>query len=655
MTKPVKDTSSSIEVQSSIEGISSDAGFNKQQYADGAFDSTSIREKVITDAVLDEHNPKRAPRSRGVQRIENVKMSMDSSKKGRNLRLIFCLCLLLNSWVSTLQSITVYNYEPYATSAFQRHSQLATSDIATGIISAVCKPMIAKIADITSRTQTYILVLILYTLGYIIVAASSNINAYIAGNVFITIGQSGISLLDSIISADITPLKYRGLLIGILASPYIINTWFGGLIVEAILKRNWRWGYGMFAIIMPATVLPSVLIMIYLEHRSTEEQIALGNDEREEKRTWSQTRSFIWKGLVEVDIIGLMLLGFGWSLLLLPFSLRSTANNGWENPSLIAMFCVGGILLIVHLIYEFWLAKFPSMPKRILMNRTFITAVIIDFIYQFGGLIRSTYWSSYVRVVQDWAIKYWTYYNNTLTMSLCVFGVVVGVIIRYTRRSKYLQAFGLALQVVAKGLSLHGSRASGNNAVTLVWAQLIGGMGGACVVVGTQCASQASVTHQDVALAISLLSLWSTIGNSIGSAVAGAVWQSRLPGYLRQEMPDSVNDTMVKIYFGSIAKLAALPYDSPARQGAINAYYRIMWILSAASLGVAFVPFLAVFFQKNFYLGDNQNGVETPDGESVDLKGPKTEVPTTWWGKFSRFMDDPISHMHFTTDKAKQP
>lgn len=41
--------------------------------------------------------------------------------------------------------------------------------------------------------------------------------------------------------------------------------------------------------------------------------------------------SIIKQGLIEVDALGLLLLGFGFALLLLPFSLAGSADNGWRT------------------------------------------------------------------------------------------------------------------------------------------------------------------------------------------------------------------------------------------------------------------------------------------------------------------------------------
>lgn len=83
----------------------------------------------------------------------------------------------------------------------------------------------------------------------------------------------------------------------------------------------------------------------------------------------------------EMDVFGLLLLGFGWALLLLPFSLSVNANDGYKNPSLIAMFVVGALCLIAYCVYEALWARFPTAPIRLLKNRTFISAVIVSLIF----------------------------------------------------------------------------------------------------------------------------------------------------------------------------------------------------------------------------------------------------------------------------------
>jgi hypothetical protein len=61
-----------------------------------------------------------------------------------------------------------------------------------------------------------------------------------------------------------------------------------------------------------------------------------------------------------------------------------------------------------------------------------------------------------------------------------------------------------------------------------------------------------------MALAISLLSLWTSVGGGIGSAIAAAIWNSKLPANLDKYLGDQLNSTEIADIYGSIivARLA---------------------------------------------------------------------------------------------------
>lgn len=343
--------------------------------------------------------------SKGVTRMEAV---YRETRANRKLLWLVGASVLVCAWAYSLDSSTTSYYSVDASSYFKQHSSvLATLSIATSIISAVSKPFIAKISDITSRPYTYLLILGFYIIGYIIAATSKAVSAYVVGEVFVAIGGSGIDLTNDIIVADLTPLEWRGFASSMLSTPFIINTWFSGKIVNALEKRDqWRWGYGMFAIIMPVALGPAVAALIWLDRMAKKKGIAniassnaarrtvnnSADQEDQEKaintvttpmagNTKQQWTHSLRMHLEEIDAFGLILLGFGWSLLLLPFSLKTYAEHGWRNESLIAMMILGGLFLIAYVVFEMKFARVPSAPRRLVFNKTFIMAIIIDSFY----------------------------------------------------------------------------------------------------------------------------------------------------------------------------------------------------------------------------------------------------------------------------------
>ncbi|CAI4520550.1 ALI_collapsed_G0019430.mRNA.1.CDS.1 [Saccharomyces cerevisiae] len=320
-------------------------------------------------------NGEKIIKTRGVTRIEVVRERMSTK-----VTWILGLSIFLTSWVAALDATTTYNYQPYATSSFNRHSMLSTLTIANSVIGAVCKPFIAEISDLSSRPVTYRPVtyfvgLVLYVIGFVITACSPTIDAYVISSVFIAIGQSGISLMNMVIIVDTTTLKWRSFFTSLLSVPYLVTTWISGYIVEDIINSNWRWGYGMFAIITPVALTPAILVMSYLEHQANKTgDIPVGSDPLSKKKvdvTESHISGFkeYWEllkaSLIEIDAFGLILLGFAFSLILLPCSLYSYAEGGWNNPSMIAMEVVGGIFPVSYVVFKVFFAPFPLLPKSL--------------------------------------------------------------------------------------------------------------------------------------------------------------------------------------------------------------------------------------------------------------------------------------------------
>jgi len=74
-------------------------------------------------------------------------------------------------------------YQAFATSSFSLHSALSTIAVVQAITLAIAKPVSAKISDVFGRAQAFILAVVLYVVGFIIVASSKGIESYGAGAV----------------------------------------------------------------------------------------------------------------------------------------------------------------------------------------------------------------------------------------------------------------------------------------------------------------------------------------------------------------------------------------------------------------------------------------------------------------------------------------
>lgn len=265
----------------------------------------------MADANMDEDNEKQLrtvehTRDAGVSAVEAAQAIW--GKKGRIL-VILGLCLVMI--IYELDNSTVYIYNNYSTSAFSALSELSTLSTATTIIFAVVKPPLAKISNIIGRGQTYILTISFYIIGYCLMASATNINRYAAGLVFYTMGQSGTNLMNDVTTADITSARWRGFAIGLLFWPYLMTPWISAYIVNSVVAPNgigWRWGIGMFAILMPFCASFIITTLLYYQHRAKKMNLVL----------MPTQRMTVYEFCSQIDLGGVILFVAGLALLLIP-------------------------------------------------------------------------------------------------------------------------------------------------------------------------------------------------------------------------------------------------------------------------------------------------------------------------------------------------
>ena len=236
-----------------------------------------------------------------------------------------------------------------------------------------------KIADVFGRLESFSISILFYTLGYIQQAASGNVQTYAGAQIFWAAGFNGLQVLQQIFVADTTDLLNRALFSTIFDLPFLWTTWAGPEVANSILANmTWRWGYGIWAIILPVCFIPLAASLFMNQRRAKKLGLEFPSPFK------GQTVGAIFKSLwYDLDVFGLLLLAAGISLVLLPLTLAPNASGEWRNPSMIAMLVIGGVICIV---FPFWerskkLAPKAFFPPNMFKNRTIVAGFAISFFY----------------------------------------------------------------------------------------------------------------------------------------------------------------------------------------------------------------------------------------------------------------------------------
>ncbi|KAK2740111.1 MFS siderochrome iron transporter 1 [Myotisia sp. PD_48] len=548
-------------------------------------DSTQFRHEKETGVVRNDRLPDEDEISSdaqyGVQNMEAI-----TTVWSRTHLIIAYILIWIITFVDTMQQGMAFALTPYVTSSFYQHSLTATTMIMSGLIGGIIKLPLAKVLDIWGRPQGFGLMMCCLTIGLVMMAACNNVQTYAAAQVFYWVGYNGMSYTLGIFVADTSALKNRALMFAFISSPYIATVWIGGPLAASFVKGpGFRWGFGVFAILTPVVTIPLFALFTWNYYKAKKAGLI---------RTVPSNRTFLESAkyyAIEFDVIGLILLSGGLALFLLPFSLYSYQTDGWRSSMIICMIIFGGLLIIGFALYERYLSPKCFIPFDLLTDRTVLGACVLAATLFVTFFIWNSYFSSFLQVVNGLTITQSSYVANIYSIGSCFWSLVVGVLIRWSGRFKWLALyFGVPLTILGVGLMI-AFRQPDVNIGYIIMCQIFIAFAGGTLVICEQMAAMAVTSHQYVAVVLAVEGMFSSVGGAIGSTVAAAVWTGVFPKKLAEYLPAESQGNLTSIY-GDIKVQMSYPLGSPTRIAINKAYgdaQKFMLIGATAILAVAVV------------------------------------------------------------------
>ncbi|XDG08144.1 hypothetical protein ABKA04_007759 [Annulohypoxylon sp. FPYF3050] len=490
-----------------------------------------------------------APVETGTTTIEAVQAIW--GKKGRWL-VIAGLCLIMIMY--EIDNSTVYIYRNYASSEFQELSKLATLSTASTIIFAVIKPPVAKLSNVIGRGGTYSIAILFYILAYIIMASARTFNAYAAGSVFYSIGQSATNLMNDIVIADLTTARYRAFGIALSFWPFLITPWTAAFIVDSVTAPNgigWRWGIGILAIIMPFCASFIITTLLYYQVKAEKEGIA------------PKAKVSFYEFCSHIDLGGVVLFSGGLALLLIPMTLAATTPSAWRTPWIIALIVLGAVLLIVLPFYEHYFAKHPVVPPHYFSNLTIVLCCLLIALDSVG-------------------------FSATR------------IFMAKTKRYKWVCVSGAIIRLIGYGVMLR-LRGSQNSIAEIFIVQLIQGIGSGMVGSTLLIPAQIVVSHAEMPQMTALVVCFAFVGSSVGACIAGGIYTGTIEQELWHYLGSGATTESVAALANSITGIAP-EWGTPARTAVNLAFTEVMKYMTYAAVGSSAAAFIGSLFMPNFEL-----------------------------------------------------
>lgn len=502
------------------------------------------------------------------------------------------------NFVDSMQQGATTNLTPYVTSAFLEHSLTGYTLIMSGIIGGVLKLPLAKILDIFGRPQGYVIMVAFMVVGLIMMAACNGVQTYAAAQIFYWIGYNGLSYTLGIFVADTSSLKNRGFMFAYISSPYIATVWITGPLADAFLKGpGFRWCFGAFSIITSVVCTPLFFLFWYNYRKA----VRLGViTPVKSNRTFTQSVKYY---AIEFDAGGLFLIVSGLVIFLLPFSLYSYQADQWRSALVVSMLIIGGLLLIAFALYEKYIAPKTFIPYKLLLDRTVMGACVLSGVLFVSWYIWHSYFSSFLQVVNGLSITQSNYVLNIYSLGSCFFSLLVGILIRWTGRFKWLALyFGVPITILGVGLLIH-FRQPDVNLGYIIMTQIFIAFGGGACVIAEQIAVMAATDHQYVAVVLALEGMFSNVGGGIGGSIASAVWTGVFPKKLAEYLPPESQSALLNIYAQLPVQLS-YPKGSATRHAIERAYGDAQRWMNVGGTAILFLGIPAVMVWRDIRVKD---------------------------------------------------
>ncbi|KAI1845894.1 hypothetical protein JX266_007981 [Neoarthrinium moseri] len=344
------------------------------------------------------------------------------------------------------------------------------------LATIVMLPLMAQASNVFGRRWLTLMAVALFTLGSGICGGAYSQAMLVGGRVIQGLGGGGTGLMINVVLTDLVPLHERGKYMAIVqvvsAVGAALGPFLGGLLTE---RSTWRW---VFYINVP--IGGCSLAGLFFLLRVAQPPV----------KSWKESLAridFFGNAMFMASTVS-VLIGVTWG----------GAVYEWRSYQVLVPLLLGFCGYGLFLVYEWTVARHPSLPRAVIMERTSATVLAVTFITTL-----CTYWAFYFMPIYFQGVlrksAFWSGVDALpLFAGLFPCAIIGGTVLSKWGRYKPLHLLGMAILTLSFGLFSLLDR----NSSTAAWAcfQLLCAIGSGLMIAILLPAMQAPLDEDLVAL-----------------------------------------------------------------------------------------------------------------------------------------------------------
>ncbi len=433
--------------------------------------------------------------------------------------------------------------------------------VVTGYLLAqtIVTPIYGKLGDLYGRKLVLQSAIVLFLAGSALCGMSQSMTQLILFRFVQGLGGGGLNVTTQAAVGDIVSPRERGRYQGIFGAVFGLASIAGPLLGGYFTTHlSWRW---IFYVNLPLGIVALVVLAATLPAQS-------------------QRRSHA------IDYVGAGLLAVVLSAMTLVADTGGTAFP-WSSGLVLGLIAITVVALVGFIFVE-RRAKEAVLPPHLFGERTFSVTSVIGLIVGFALFGSVTYLPVYLQLVKGVGPTQSGLEMLPMMGGMLVTSIVSGQLISRTGRYKLYPMLGTA--VMSVGLFLLSRLTVSSSTWTASFAMLLLGLGLGLVMQVLVIAVQNSVDYSDLGVATSGATLFRLIGGSLGTAVLGAIFASRLNTNLARLLPGGL--TSGGAHGGGMSTDALARMPAAARTAYLAAFTASLSTVFLVATAVCAVGFL---------------------------------------------------------------